>query len=113
MTLTGIRYRVGTTPTGNVQVALYNAAGTSRLAASASAAQSTANTFQNVAFTSTVAVSPGSYWAVIQCSAACQLWKVRQLTPTSAVNPGSFTLPTTITAPTNPENTDRPILYTY
>jgi len=100
-TLTGIRFRVGSTSTGNVQVALYDKTGANKLANSSSAAVATASTTQSVNFTGTVKVEPGIYWAMIQFSAAATFLGnggAGYLGNGTNAAQGSFTLPASFTA---------------
>lgn len=99
-TLTGIRYRVGATATGNVQVGLYNKAASSLLASSASAAVATASTVQSVNFSATVTVEPGIYWPILQFSAAATFMgtgAANYLGNSIQTAQGSFTLPSSFT----------------
>jgi len=115
-TLTGIAYQVGSTSNGKVIVALYNAAGTTRLAKSASATQATALNFQRVAFESSVEVEAGTYiLELIVESATGTYYGAWNITPWTRATLGSFAAPETVTPPTELNNTGNkaPFLATY
>jgi hypothetical protein len=99
-TLTGLVIENGSTATGNILAGLYNAAGTSKLAASASTAQSGTFAAQKIPFASTYAAAAGTYiFAVVLSSASSTASTQIYASPTSATTQGGFSLPTSVTPP--------------
>lgn len=116
-TITGIRYRVGGTSSGNVKSLLFDAAGTTRLGLSNSTAQAAINTVQSVPFTSAVVLEAGIYWRALVFSSgtATAAQVLRLATPDNfATVAGSFATPaTSITPATAPSNVVMPCMTTY
>lgn len=113
-TLTGIQVGNGSTVSGNILVGLYNAAGTTKLAASASTAQSGTFGVQLIPFSSPLAVQPGTYFATYVIDNAVGHVYCGDATCDSGANTqGSFTLPTAITVPTGLRAGNNPKLTTY
>ena len=99
-TLTGIAILNGGTAAGNLTVALFNAAGSSQLAVSASASQSGTFRGQQVPFTGTLAVTPGSYiLASIFSSSSATAGVEVFAAPSAQTAQGSYAMPSSVTAP--------------
>lgn len=115
VTLTGIGYWVGATQNGNVKVGLFNAAGTKVAETTATVGQAAANTFQQVAFSSTYAADPGVYYIAIILSSATGTWYRTSIPmgPYGNNAPGSFAIGASITPPTAPASFAMPAVITY
>lgn len=115
VTLTGLVIANGATATGNVLAGVYNAAGSSMLASSASTAQSGTSRGQFVPFTGTYAAAAGSYiLAVMYSSSSATAATVVAASPSSTAAQGGFSLPSSVTPPTATGNvTALPACATY
>lgn len=97
--LTGIKYCVGATASGNVIVALYDAAG-NRVAQSASTAQGATNAVQAVPFTAPVTLTQGRYFvAMIFSSATATAFMGAPIGPSKIVGQGGFSAPASTAVP--------------
>jgi hypothetical protein len=111
-TITGIRYRVGATSSGNVRAALYDSAGDRIADRTTDLAQAAANGLQTVAFDSPIAIAPGLYYALLWFSAAASthvaavMLVVTRTATNAGGTPASTGVPAVSTGP-------RPILTTY
>jgi hypothetical protein len=114
VTLTGIKYYVGSVSNGNVKVGLYNSAGT-LVASSGSVAQATANNLQAVPFSSTYAAKQGLYYiGIVNSSATGTYWLNNGVSPANSQAAGSFNLPAGPTLPpNNASNVGVPVVTTY
>lgn len=115
-TATGLVYEVGNVTNGNVIVALYNLAGTTRLGVSAAVAQAGELFFQRVPFAAPLALEPGVYWAYAALSSATGTWVASyQSRPWKNETLGAHEAPATFTPPTELVNTgvSAPLLGTY
>jgi hypothetical protein len=102
-TLTGIGYWVGGVSAGNVRSALYESAGNRVANRTTNVAQAAINTFQQVAFDSTYAATPGVYFAaIIFDTATATHFTGRGLARSGGAVQGGFATPATITVPTTP-----------
>lgn len=70
VTLTGIIYRVGATASGNVKAGLFDSAGNKLAETTATVAQATAGTSQQVNFASTYTATPGQYFIQLTFSSS-------------------------------------------
>lgn len=101
ITVTGLVVANGGTAAGNVLAGLYNAAGASLLASSASTAQTGTSTTQLVPFTGTFAAAAGTYIAaVLYSSSSATAPAAYSATPASTAAQGGFSLPASVTPPT-------------
>lgn len=99
-TITGLVIANGATAAGNVLAGLYNAAGSSLLASSASTAQAGTSSTQLVPFTGTYAAAAGTYiTARIYSSSSATAPTAYSATPASTAAQGSFALPSSVTPP--------------
>jgi hypothetical protein len=100
-TLTGLAVANGATATGNVLVGIYNAAGSSLLASSASTAQTGTSSTQYIPFTGTYAAAAGTYiLAALYSSSSATAPTAYAATPASTAAQGGFALPASVTPPT-------------
>ena len=101
VTLTGLAVANGATATGNILAGLYNAAGSSLLASSASTGQTGTSSTQYVPFSGTYAAAAGTYIAgVIYSSSSATSPTAYSATPASTAAQGGFALPSSVTPPT-------------
>jgi hypothetical protein len=113
-TLTGLVVENGGTAAGNILVGLYNAAGTAKLAASASTAQSGTFAAQAVPFAAAVNVTPGEYIAAVMFSSSSATASVQIFaSPAATAAQGSFALPATVTPPASIHTASLPTAITY
>lgn len=100
ITVTGLVVANGGTAAGNVLAGLYNAAGASLLASSASTAQTGTSSTQLVPFTGTFAAAAGTYIAgVIYSSSSATAPTAYSASPASTAAQGGFALPASVTPP--------------
>jgi hypothetical protein len=96
VTITGVMYWGGSVSSGNIQTALYNAAG-SRLALSASVAQ-VGNTIKSrVPFSAPIAIPQGTYFAAIGTTATGKLYMATGVGVCTYVEGTAGVPPTTFT----------------
>ena len=101
VTLTGLAVANGGTATGNVLAGIYNAAGASLLASSASTGQTGTSSTQYVPFSGTYAAAAGTYiLAVLYSSSSATAPTAYSATPASTAAQGGFSLPASVTPPT-------------
>jgi hypothetical protein len=101
VTLTGLVIPNGATATGNVLAGIYNTAGTSLLASSASTGQTGTARGQFVPFSATYAAAAGTYiLALMYSSSSATASTAVMASPTVTAAQGGFTLPTSVTPPT-------------
>lgn len=106
-TLTGIVIENGATATGNVLVGVWNAAGSTLVASSASTAMSGTFKAQFVPFSSPVVFTAGTYiFGNMFSSSSATAAAGVLMSPSSTAAQGGFTLPSTVTPPTNAGNTN-------
>ncbi len=113
--VTGVRYQVGTTPTGNVRCSLYSGTGDRLYNRTTDVAQGASGAIQDVPFSSVAPLTPGVYYASLTFGGAGQYQKVFASNPSGSVAvpgpPGSGATATSITPPTVPTNTPWMALY--
>jgi hypothetical protein len=113
-TLTGLAIENGGTATGNVLAGIYNAAGSTQLAVSNSTAQSGTFHGQQIPFTSTLAVTPGTYiFALTYSSGSATSAASINVAPASSTAQGGFSLPSTVTPPASMLVTSIPMMVSY
>lgn len=103
MLITGVALFNGSVAAGNIRAALYNKAGTSRLALTASTAMSGTDNYQRIPFASTYQAKPGTYYVAVQYSDATARYNTHTIGSfgaSKATGTVYGTLPTTITPPT-------------
>jgi hypothetical protein len=111
--ITGVRYRVGATQSGNQRCALYDLTGVKVADRTTDQTGGVANQFRNLAFDAPVDVSAGSYFILAWfASATATFFGGRSLVITSNGTQATTT-PASITPPTAPENADRPFMTIY
>jgi hypothetical protein len=101
--VTGIRYWVGATASGNVRSGLFDAAGQRVGYRSTDSAQSGAGAFGDhpVAFDSAVVVDPGTYFYALQFSSSTATrYNAGTSGRAGTSNPGAMGIPSSITVPT-------------
>lgn len=103
MLLTGVALFNGSVAAGNIRLALYNKAGTSRLALSASTLMVGTDDFQRIPFAATYQAAPGTYYVGVQYSDASARYNTHTIGnfgASKATGTVYGTLPTTMTPPT-------------
>lgn len=113
-TITGLIYWVGSTSNGNVISGLHDAAGNKIAFRTTGVAQATAGHVQKVDFDAPVAVSPGKYIGGIAGSSGTGTYRAGlPLTPTNGTLLGGFSIPASITPPTDPFDGNSIVVATY
>lgn len=115
-TITGIQFATDTTTGTNVIVAMFAADGNTQLGVSASTAQSGAFTTQCVPFTAPASVAAGNFYLSLIPNNATGNFSCsgRIMSSSAIVAQGGFTMPTTITPPTQTARAGlSPVLFTY
>lgn len=102
-TITGLRYKVGATATGNTRVALYNSAGTRVIDRTTNWTPSGTQTIDSVPFDAPVVLEPGLYWALLKNDTSTSTfigWAIGNWEgPSTTTDVGAAATPSTITPP--------------
>lgn len=98
--ITGVQMSNDSVVSGNVKVAMYDATGATLLASSGSVVQTGTFGMQPVPFTSGYAAQPGTYFiAMMIDNATGKFFTCNAAASSSFATPGSFVIPSSITAP--------------
>jgi hypothetical protein len=103
MLITGVALFNGSVAAGNIRLALYNKAGTSRLALSASTLMVGTDDYQRIPFAAAYQAAPGTYYVAVQyddITARYNTHTIGNFGASKATGTVYGTLPTTITPPT-------------